>query len=64
MITTSSLRLANTEIPAFHLSRREPQKLSKSGYVSLSQALGLYLRSWVLIKIRPLREVLRETFNQ
>jgi len=39
-----SLRLANIDIPAFHLLRREPQKLSKSGYDSLSQALGLYLR--------------------
>ena len=40
----TSLRLANIDIPAFHLLRREPQKLSKSGYDSLSQALGLYLR--------------------
>ena len=39
-----SLRLANIDIPAFHLLRREPQKLSKSGYDSLSQALDLYLR--------------------
>ena len=40
----TSLRLANIDIPAFHLLRREPQKLSKSGYDSLSQALDLYLR--------------------
>ena len=39
-----SLRLANIDIPAFHLLRREPQKLSKSGYDSLSQAKDLYLR--------------------
>ena len=39
-----SLRLANIDIPAFHLLRREPQKLSKLGYDSLSQALDLYLR--------------------
>ena len=39
-----SLRLANIDIPAFQLLRREPQKLSKSGYDSLSQALDLYLR--------------------
>ena len=39
-----SLRLANIDIPALHLLRREPQKLSKSGYDSLSQALDLYLR--------------------
>jgi len=40
----TSLRLANIDIPAFHLLRREPQKLSKSSYDSLSQALDLYLR--------------------
>ena len=40
----TSLRLANVDIPAFHLLRREPQKLSKSGYDSLSQAKDLYLR--------------------
>ncbi|MDA8872497.1 tyrosine-type recombinase/integrase [Alphaproteobacteria bacterium] len=40
----TSLRLANIDIPAFHLLRREPQKLSKSGYDSLSQAKDLYLR--------------------
>ena len=39
-----SLRLANIDIPAFHLLRRDPQKLSKSGYDSLSQAKDLYLR--------------------
>ena len=40
----TSLRLANIDIPAFHLLRREPQKLSESGYDSLSQAKDLYLR--------------------
>jgi integrase len=39
-----SLRLANIDIPAFHLLRREPLKLPRSGYDSLSQALDLYLR--------------------
>ena len=39
-----SLRLANIDIPAFHLLRREPQKLSGSDYDSLSQAKDLYLR--------------------
>jgi len=39
-----SLRLANVDIPAFHLLRRDPQKLSKSSYDSPSQALDLYLR--------------------
>ena len=39
-----SLRLANIDIPAFHLLRREPQKLNESDYDSLSQALDLYLR--------------------
>ena len=40
----TSLRLANIDIPAFHLLRREPQKLSGSDYDSLSQAKDLYLR--------------------
>ena len=31
-----SLRLANIDIPAFHLLRREPQKLTESDYDSLS----------------------------
>jgi integrase len=39
-----SLRLANLDIPAFHLLRSEPQKLSKSSYMTLSDALELYLR--------------------
>ena len=39
-----SLRLANIDIPAFHLLRRGPQKLSGSDYDSLSQAKDLYLR--------------------
>ena len=39
-----SLRLANIDVPAFHLLSSEPQKLSKPGYDSLSQALELYLR--------------------
>ena len=36
-----SLRLANIDVPAFHLLSGEPQKLSKLGYDSLSQALEL-----------------------
>src|SRR6056300_1570811 len=39
-----SLRLANLDIPAFHLLRSEPQKLSQSSCMSLSEALDLYLR--------------------
>ena len=39
-----SLRLANIDLPAFHLLSSEPQKLSKLGYDSLSQALEPYLR--------------------
>lgn len=39
-----SLRLANIDVPAFHLLSSEHQKLSKPGYDSLSQALELYLR--------------------
>jgi integrase len=39
-----SLRLANLDIPAFHLLRSEPQKLSQSSCMTLSEALELYLR--------------------
>jgi hypothetical protein len=39
-----SLRLANIDVPAFHLLSSEPKKLSKPDYDSLSQALELYLR--------------------
>ena len=39
-----SLRLANLDIPAFHLLRNEPQKLSQSSCMTLSEALELYLR--------------------
>src|SRR6056300_2016578 len=39
-----SLRLANLDIPAFHLLRSEPQKLSQSSCETLSEALELYLR--------------------
>ena len=39
-----SLRLANLDILAFHLLRSEPQKLSQSSCMSLSEALELYLR--------------------
>jgi integrase len=39
-----SLRLANLDIPAFHLLRDEPQKLSQSSCMTLSEALELYLR--------------------
>jgi integrase len=39
-----SLRLANLDIPAFHLLRSKPQKLSQSSCMYLSEALELYLR--------------------
>ena len=39
-----SLRLANLDIPAFHLLRSEPQKLSQSSCMTLTEALELYLR--------------------
>jgi integrase len=39
-----SLRLANIDIPAFHLLRGEPQKLSQSSCMTLTEALDLYLR--------------------
>ncbi|XDZ62431.1 DUF6538 domain-containing protein [Alphaproteobacteria bacterium LSUCC0396] len=39
-----SLRLANLDIPAFHLLRGEPQKLSQSSCMTLTEALDLYLR--------------------
>ena len=39
-----SLRLANIDVPAFHLLRSEPQKLSQSSCMTLSEALELYLR--------------------
>ena len=40
----TSLRLANIDIPAFHLSRRDPKDVSQNNCEILSQALGLYLR--------------------
>ena len=39
-----SLRLASLDIPALHLLRGEPQKLSHSSRMTLSEALELYLR--------------------
>ena len=39
-----SLRLANIDIPAFHLLRREPRGVSQNGCKSLSEAKDLYLR--------------------
>ncbi|MGA1186561.1 MAG: DUF6538 domain-containing protein, partial [Candidatus Puniceispirillaceae bacterium] len=39
-----SLRLANIDVPALHLLRERPQKLSQSSCMSLSKALDLYLR--------------------
>ncbi|MDC0649898.1 tyrosine-type recombinase/integrase [Alphaproteobacteria bacterium] len=39
-----SLRLANLDIPAFHLLKSEPQKLSQYSCMTLSEALELYLR--------------------
>ena len=38
------LRLANIDVPAFHLLKSEPQKLSQSSGMTLSDALKLYLR--------------------
>jgi len=40
----TSLRLANIDIPAFHLLRRDPKDVSQNNCETLSQALGLYLR--------------------
>jgi len=39
-----SLRLANIDVPALHLLRDRPQKLSQSSCMTLSEALELYLR--------------------
>ena len=39
-----SLRLANLDIPAFHLLRDKPQKLYQSSFMTLLEALELYLR--------------------
>ena len=39
-----SLRLANIDIPAFHLLRREPRDVSQNNCKSLSEAKDLYLR--------------------
>jgi integrase len=39
-----SLRLANLDIPAFHLLRDRPLKVSQSSCITLSEALELYLR--------------------
>ena len=39
-----SLRLANIDVPALHLLRDRPQKLSQSSCITLSEALELYLR--------------------
>jgi integrase len=39
-----SLRLANIDVPALHLLRDRPQKVSQSSCMSLTEALDLYLR--------------------
>ena len=39
-----SLRLANIDIPAFHLLRRDPKDVSQNNCESLSEAKDLYLR--------------------
>ena len=39
-----SLRLAIINVPALHLQRDRPQKLSQSSCMTLSEALELYLR--------------------
>ena len=39
-----SLRLANLDIPAFYLLRSEPQRVSQSSCMILTEALELYLR--------------------
>jgi integrase len=39
-----SLRLANIDVPALHLLRDRPQKVSQSSCMTLSKALNLYLR--------------------
>ena len=39
-----SLRLANIDVPAFHLLRSESQRVSQSSCVTLTEALELYLR--------------------
>ena len=39
-----SLRLANIDVPALHLLRERPLKLSQSSCITLSEALELYLR--------------------
>jgi integrase len=39
-----SLRLANIEVPALHLLRDKPVKVSQSSCMTLTEALGLYLR--------------------
>ena len=39
-----SLRLANIDVPAFHLLRDRPLKVSQSSCMTLSEALELYLR--------------------
>ncbi|MDA0358845.1 MAG: tyrosine-type recombinase/integrase [Proteobacteria bacterium] len=39
-----SLRLANIDVPALHLLRDRPQKVSQSSCMTLSEALELYLR--------------------
>ena len=39
-----SLRLANIDVPALHLLRERPLKLSQSSCMTLSEALELYLR--------------------
>ena len=40
----TSLRLANIDIPAFHLLRREPKQTSQNNNETLSEAKDLYLR--------------------
>jgi integrase len=39
-----SLRLANIDVPALHLLRDKPQKVSQSSCMNLTEALDLYLR--------------------
>ena len=39
-----SLRLANIDVPALHLLRDRPQKVTQSSCMTLTQALNLYLR--------------------
>jgi hypothetical protein len=42
-----SLRLANLDIPALHLLRERPLRVSQSSCMTLTEALGLYLMKGV-----------------